>query len=87
MLHDERGFSLGGRGDLWAGMTADSLASDVLATVLPDDAELTGDDHPWDWLAALLRARGVEVATEDLHDLPYAVEFTDRLRDRFPGGT
>ncbi len=56
------------------------------ATVLPDDAEETGEEHPWEWLAELLRAQGVEAPPEDLRGLPYDVEFSDRLRARLPAG-
>ncbi|MGY2076109.1 hypothetical protein [Blastococcus sp. SYSU DS0828] len=83
-LHDERGFTLGGGADPWQGLTLAHLADDVRTTVLPDDAEDTGDDHPWEWLAELLRAAGVDVVAEDLRGLPYVVEFSDRLRARVP---
>ncbi|MDT0277266.1 hypothetical protein [Blastococcus goldschmidtiae] len=81
-LHAERGFTIGGGPDPWAGLTLDQLTDDVLNTVLPDDAEDTGEDHPWSWLAELLRVQGVDAGPEDLRGLPYAVEFSNRLRAR-----
>ena len=85
-LHADRGFTLGGGADPWQGLTAGSLVSDVLATVLPDDAEETGEDHPWAELAELLRAHGVEASVDDLRGLPYDVGFTRRLRARLTSG-
>jgi hypothetical protein len=81
-LHAERGFGLSAGDDPWQHLTLASLADDVRATVLPDDAEDTGEDHPWDWLAQLLRAHGIDAAADELRDLPYVVEFSDRLLDR-----
>jgi hypothetical protein len=86
LLHADRGFTLGGGTDPWEGLTAESLVSDVLATVLPDDAEETGEDHPWAELAGLLRAHGVEAFPDELRGLPYDVGFTDRLRARLAAG-
>jgi hypothetical protein len=84
-LHDDRGFTTGGPPDPWAGLTLEELAGDVLNAVLPDDAEETGEDHGWAELAQLLRAQGVDVAAEGLRDLPYVVEFSDRVRARVAG--
>lgn len=89
-LHAERGFTLSterGSGlsaevDPWQHLTLESLEADVRATVLPDDAEVTGEDHPWAWLSDLLRAHNVEASTEALRVLPYDVEFSDRLLAR-----
>lgn len=93
-LHAERGFTLSGvRGfgqsagaDPWQGVTLEDLEADVRTTVLPDDAEDTGEDHPWEWLSELLRAQGIEASAEQLRTLPYDVEFSDRLRARVPAG-
>ncbi|RBY86352.1 hypothetical protein [Blastococcus sp. TF02A-30] len=84
-LHADRGFTTGGAADLLAGLRLEQLTDDVLGAVLPDDAEDTGEDHPWAELAELLRARGVDVAPEDLRDLPYLVEFSERVLARFGG--
>jgi hypothetical protein len=73
-LHRERGFSTSA-----THMTAGHAESSVLTTVLPDDAELTGDDHPWEWLASLIRNHGVAVTPEQLQAAPYVIEFGPRL--------
>lgn len=85
-LHGERGFTLSAGVDPWQYLTLESLEADVRTTVLPDDAEDTGEDHPWEWLCELLRVQGIEASPEELRTLPYDVEFSDRLRDRVPAG-
>ena len=93
-LHAERGFGLSAeRGsrlsagaDPWQHLTLEDLEADVRATILPDDAEDTGEDHPWEWLSHLLRVQGIEVSPEELRVLPYDVEFSDRLRVRLSAG-
>jgi hypothetical protein len=74
VLHRERGFSTSA-----TRMTADHAERSVLATVLPDDAEVTGEDHPWEWLASLIRSHGVTVTPEQLKTVPYVVELGPRL--------
>src|SRR4051812_22653799 len=82
ILHDERGFTIG-----WVGLdpedatgvggvreSAGALENHVLNVVLPDEDD--GEEHPWDWLAGLARARGLEVSADDLRPLPYRVLFT-----------
>jgi hypothetical protein len=73
-LHQERGFSTSA-----TDMTADHAEQSALTTVLPDDAEVTGEDHPWEWLASLIRNHGVPVTPEQLKAVPYVVEFGPRL--------
>jgi hypothetical protein len=85
-LHSERGFGLSAGVDPWQFQTLESLEADVLMTVLPDDAEDTGEDHPWEWLSELLRAQGIEASPEELRVLQYDVEFSDRLRARVSVG-
>ena len=87
-LREDRGFSgvtmsTGGTvpGDQWRHLTLEDLERDVRTTVLPDDGD-TRDEHPWEWLAELLRLHGVEEAAEELRLLPYDVEFSPRLRAR-----
>jgi hypothetical protein len=70
--------------DRWQHLT--HLERSVRTTVLPDGAEDTGEEHPWEWLFQLLRARGVEASIEELRALPYDVEFSDVLRARIPDG-
>jgi hypothetical protein len=73
-LHQERGFSTSA-----TPATADHVERSVLTTVLPDDAEVTGEEHPWEWLASLIRNHGVAVTPEQLKAVPYVVEFGPRL--------
>ena len=77
-LHEERGFTTSGQ---WRYLTLENLERDVRTTVLPDDDD-TQDEHPWEWLAGLLHARGVHATAEELRLLPYGVEFSERLRAR-----
>jgi hypothetical protein len=92
-LHADRGWTEGLQGvetkptagELWRFNTREDLERSVLNTVLPDDAEDTNQDHPWEWLSKLLQARGIEASTEELRGLPYDVEFSDRLLARIPG--
>ena len=81
-LHAERGFSLGAGVDPWQFVTRESVEASILTSVLPDEPEQTGDDHPWEWLAELLRDQGVAATPEQLRTLPYDVELSDRLRAR-----
>jgi hypothetical protein len=62
-------------------LTLEHLERDVRTTVLPDDDD-TQDEHPWEWLAGLIRAHGVEATAEELRLLPYDVVFSERLRAR-----
>ena len=73
-LHHDRGFSTSA-----THMTADHAERSVLTTVLPDDAEVTGEDHPWEWLASLIGDHGVAVTPEQLKTVPYVLEFGPRL--------
>jgi hypothetical protein len=67
--------------DKWQFLTLNGLERDVLSTVLPDGDE-PEDEHPWEWLAQLLVAKGVQVVAADLRHIPYVVEFSARLRQR-----
>ncbi len=83
-LHEERGFTTSGGpapSDPWRYLTLERLERDVRTTVLPDDDD-TQDEHPWEWLAELLRVHGVEATAEELRLLPYDVVFSERLRAR-----
>jgi hypothetical protein len=84
-LHQERGFGGTSTGpaprDQWRDLTLEDLEQDVRTTVLPDDDD-SQDEHPWEWLAELLHAHGVEVTAEELRRVPYSVEFSERLRGR-----
>jgi hypothetical protein len=78
ILHSERGYSIGWGSnveipaELAPFDTRESITQQVLNTVLPDDDD-SQDAHPWEWLAELARARGLDVTSEDLRVLPYEV--------------
>jgi hypothetical protein len=74
LLHQERGFSTSA-----THMSAEHARQDVLTTVLGDDAEITGEEHPWDWLASLISRHGVAATAEQLKAVPYVIEFGPRL--------
>jgi hypothetical protein len=72
-LPDERGY--GGRcssGDIWAHETVETITRDVLTTVPPDD-DNTDDEHPWEWLAELAQAQGIDVTADELRQVLYEV--------------
>lgn len=87
-LHSEGGFHIaantGSTIDLWGHLTTEILESDVRTAVLPDD-DAKGE-HPWEWLASLLRTHGVEALPEELKQLPYDVVFSPRLLTRLADG-
>ena len=60
-------------------LRAEDLVSDVLNVVLPDDDD-SGEPHPWEWLAGLGRARGLDVTADGLRALPYEVVLGDDVR-------
>jgi hypothetical protein len=66
----------------WDHMTRDDIVQTTLNVVLPDDDD-DPDDHHYHWLAELLAEQGVNASTDDLRVLPYTVELSPRLEDRF----
>jgi hypothetical protein len=92
ILHDERGFTsvfrVAGQpppADQWNQLTLADVERDVRNTVLPDDDN--GEDHPWEWLAELVRRHGIDVSVAELRQVPYVVEFSERLRSRIGPAT
>ena len=85
MLHEDRGFTWGpvqgqhAGGDLRTHATPESVCRDVLNVVLPDD-DASEEAHPWSLLAALARARGLDVTADDLRGLPYEVVLKEDVR-------
>jgi hypothetical protein len=73
ILHQDRGYSGSGK------PSRAHEERNVLTTVLGDDAEITGEDHPWEWLASLIQDHGVTVTSGHLEAVPYVVEFGPRL--------
>lgn len=91
-LSDDRGWSSQARGlaaddDPWAHLTVEEIEANVRNVVLPDDAEETGDEHPWACLTERLGALGVETTAEQLRRLPYEVILSERLRQRLSATT
>jgi hypothetical protein len=86
ILHEDRGFTIGLRSSAESRVeaircheSAESITRDVLNVVRPDD-DRCPDDHPWAWLAALARARGLDVTADDLRGLRYEVVLGERLK-------
>ena len=80
ILHEDRGFTIDWRSSSESHESPESMTRNVLNVVLPDDDDESADEHPWSWLADLARARGLDVAAEDLRALPYEVIFTNEVR-------
>jgi hypothetical protein len=55
----------------------------VLTTVLPDGDDID-EKHPWEWLAELAQAHGIDVTADDLRQVPYEVVLTERVLQRLP---
>jgi hypothetical protein len=84
-LHAERGYS--GRassGSIWAHETVETVTHDVLNVVLPDPED--GEEHPWEWLAELAQAQGIDVTADQLRQVPYEVVVTERVIRRLGDG-
>jgi hypothetical protein len=69
----------------WRHTTADDISRSVLTVVLPDNAEQTGDDHPWSEFVATLAAAGIQSTAAELAALPYTVVFAPQLHDALNG--
>ncbi len=85
VLHAERGFSsrtVPRPSDPFACMTVDSIEESVGTVLLPDDAEVTGEDHDWDWLHSLLGEHGILVTADVLRRLPYEIRLGPALTAR-----
>ena len=78
-LLDDRGWSTSERLDQ---IPLTQFVRDVHTTVLPDDAEETGEEHEWQRFEQRLREAGVAVTLEELRGLPYRVILSDRLKSR-----
>jgi hypothetical protein len=79
ILHAERGYtSRVSSGSIWAHETVENITHNVLNVVLPDDDD-TEDQHPWEWLARLARAQGLDVTPDELRQIPYEVVLTERV--------
>lgn len=74
-----------GPAEQWRLMSAESMTREVLNVVLPDDAERTGESHPWSEFVAALATAGIPATERELADTPYAVVFAPRLDDVLRG--
>lgn len=86
-LLDDRGWTtsapLGGTaGGQDTPMPVARIVRNVFNVVLPDDAEVTGEEHEWQRFVQRLREAGVAVTPGELQALPYRVILSDRLRSR-----
>lgn len=80
-LEDGRQVVLENAAPYRSGLTPDSIRQDVLNVVLPDDADESGEPHPWEWLAERARIQGIDVTADELKALEYEVILTKRLID------
>lgn len=78
-LLDDRGWGTSARLDQ---IPITQFVRDLHTTVLPDDAEETGEQHEWQVFEQRLREAGVAVTLEELRALPYRVIMSDRLQSR-----
>jgi hypothetical protein len=73
--------------DQWRHISVESMHRQVLNVVIPDDAEESGDDHPWSEFLDALRSAKIFVSEEQLRQLSYNVVFAPRLYDILTGAT
>lgn len=78
-LLDDRGWTTSAP---LARVSVTHVVSSTYTTVLPDNAEETGEEHEWQRFAQRLREAGVAVTPDELRALPYRVNLSDRLRSR-----
>lgn len=85
VLLDDRGWSssVSDGSDPWRWTTREQVEQNARNVVLPDDAEVSGEDHEWDLFVERLAAAGLATDAEALKALPYEVVLGARLRGRF----
>lgn len=71
--------------DLWKHISVESMRRQVLNVVIPDDAEESGDEHPWSEFLDALRSAAIFIPEEQLRQIPYNVVFAPRLYDLLTG--
>ncbi|GAB3954621.1 hypothetical protein [Micromonospora vulcania] len=72
--------SAGGAATLALYLTEEQVVGSVRNVVLPDDAETSNDEHPWQEFAATLTEKGFSTTADELRGLPYEVVLSPRLR-------
>ena len=55
-----------------ASLSLDVLERSELTTVRPDN-DPSNDEHPWEWLAELAQAQGIDVTADELRQVLYEV--------------
>ena len=78
-VREDRGF--GGRasdGDYWRHVTREQLRLEALTTVGPDEGDLPSNE----WLVARLSELGFTTDLASLDEVPYRVEFSERVLER-----
>jgi hypothetical protein len=70
-LSDDRGWSSSAS---WDAITLDHIVRNVYTSVLPDDAEVTAEEHDWTGYEKRLVQAGVDVAADSLRHVPYHLE-------------
>jgi hypothetical protein len=82
---DKRGFAIGGGPSTenpWPHLRLDDIADNARELFWMDEDD-GAEDHCED-LSDRLRARGIHITATELRRLPYAVDLSDRLRNRLP---
>lgn len=87
LLLDDRGWSVSGPSNIWSYLSAAEIADTARVVVGPDGAfdgysQEDMEASHWDFLAAILRRRGVDVEGPALKELPHDVVLGTRLLAR-----
>ena len=84
VLLDDRGWSSSGPSpeEQWARLDVAAVEQDVRNVVLPDDAEVSGEEHEWQVFADALARAGVAADVAALREVPYAIVLSERLLAR-----
>lgn len=86
-LLDDRGWVVHGPPDIWNRMRVEEIEADARMVVGPDEpygnrSQAGMEAGHWEWLAGILRQRGVLIDAEQLSRLPHEVEISERLHRR-----
>jgi hypothetical protein len=74
VLESDRGFSSKAFPTGPHSVEAADLDSGVLTALLPDDAEESGEQREWEWLADIANGRAISVTAAELRALPSRIE-------------
>lgn len=87
LLLGDRGWSVSGPPDVWAGTSVEDVVGTARVVVGPDEPfgrrshQDMASDH-WAQLAGVLRQQGIAVDARELQRLPHDVELSERLLAR-----